>query len=222
MDVLSTRWHNIKVKKTDPIVYPRYFRQAQRTYQPLMGDHFFLEKYGIDCEVFYEQMDKGLWILAMELKGKTNNRYILQPKKSTNYYSIDVFSTSSRIGYKIGNSIKWANEHLWFMTPETEFELFQEKDAVVKCVRIIFTIDYMKMLMKTNDHFLNTQYGTQNPIHRIASKAELLLQFRVMNVLRYERGKHHYRASLLSNIFEQIAFFLNCHYSKCSTRNQST
>lgn len=215
MNVLSKKWINIKVRRTDPLVYPRYFRQVQETFQPLKGDHFFLQKFGIHFEVFYEQMDAGLWILSMEIKGKTNNRYIVQPKKSVNFYSIDVFSTSGKLGYKSGNSIEWTNEQLWFITPETEFELFQEKDTVVKCFRIIFTRDYMIMLMKANNDSLKIENNIQKSFHRMATKAELLLQFRVINILRYERGKYHYKASLLSNIFEQIAFFLNRCYLKC-------
>jgi len=210
MKVLPTKWRDIKIRRAEPAVYLRYFKQLTANSHISSVDHFIIEKQHTCCEIFYEQLDNELWLLVIENSGKSDNRYILKPKRSTNYYSINVFSTSTRMGYREQDRIKWGSEHIWFMTPGDELELFQENEAVIRCVRIIFSKDYLARLINDNNNILMDKLTKAPSLHRGASKAELLLQFRVINVLKYERGKYHYKASLLSNVFEHLAFFLDC------------
>jgi len=167
--------------------------------------------------VFYEQVDTGFWLLALEIQGKANNHYILQPKKSTvHYYSINFFSTSGRLGYQEDGNIQWISNQVSFLGPSTLFELYLEKGIILNCCRMVFTAGYLARLINIKEDNLTElelqsimMANSVNHFKRIATKAEIFLQFRLFNVLKYERGKYHYRASIFSNVFELIAFFLN-------------
>lgn len=215
MENLPSTWQTIILKKAAPPVYPRFLRQRALT-KTIPFDHFLIEEHHSYTEVMYEQIEKGFWLMAIEIRGKCDNCYILKPKRSSDYCSINICSTSGRMGYRTHNTIQWGNAHIWFTDLGTQFEFFLEKDTVVKCCRMIFTKEYLLRLIGTDNYCKTGSCTGQTGMHdarahhnRIASRAEVFLQSRLLNTLKYERGKYHYRASLISKAFELMTFFLN-------------
>lgn len=214
---VPTRWQNVKLQKMAPYVYVRYYRRQPGFSEVVPEHHFYINEVHSWGEVFSEQIDAGFWLLAMEIRGKANNHYILQPKRSTeNYYSINFFSTSGRVGFQQGSNIQWVSDQVSFLGPSTLCGLYQEKGAVLRCCRMIFTADYLARLISSREEHLSgidlqsmMAVNAMDQLHRIATKAEIFLQFRLFNVLKYGYGKYHYRASVFSNVFELTAFFLN-------------
>ncbi|WP_157544005.1 hypothetical protein [Mucilaginibacter paludis] len=206
----------------EPNVYPRYYRRRPGFSQVVFDHHFYVNEEHSWSEVFYEQVDIGFWLLALEIKGKSNNHYILHPKKSTvNYYSINFFSTPGRIGYQEDNNVRWISGQVSFHGPSSIYNLYQEKDAVFNCCRMIFTAAYLARLINIKeDHLSNIDLQSNmvinaiNNLNRITTKAEVFLQLRLFNILKYERGKYHFRPSVYSDVFELTAFFLNYLYRK--------
>jgi AraC-like DNA-binding protein len=177
---------------------------------------FFLDESTGFSEIFYEQLDTGFWLLAVENRGKTDNHYIIEPKRSNmKYYSLNIITTPQKSGCAEINNVQLAGEYVNFIAPSSTFEIFQKNNTILKCCHLIFTSSYLTDLTNKNEDSLtkldwrkviNTSDSTY--AKRIATKAEIFLQSRLFNILRYDRGTCHYKASILSIAFELTAFFL--------------
>lgn len=211
---MSSDWQTVMLKKASPFVYPRFLKRINHTPSKPSG-YFFIEQPHSHYEFIFEQIDNDCWLAGVEIKGKFNNRYVLKSKETMSYYSINILSTNDRVGYRKKEGIRWGNENIWFMMPGAELELYLEKGATVKCCRLIFKEDYLCRLMGVScRHLVGLVDGEQvrcndcNQFIRNASKAELFLQLRILNILKCDRQEHYYKASLLSNIFELITLII--------------
>ncbi|QTE39774.1 hypothetical protein J3L18_12195 [Mucilaginibacter gossypii] len=216
MNSLPIRWENITLGRVTPHVYPRYYRRKEGFAQLAAGHHFFIDEKHSWCEVFYERIDFGFWLVAMEIHVKSNNHYILEAKRhSPGLFSINFFSSAGRIGYLNNQDVHWADNQVVFSGPGTVTEIYAEKGKVLKCCRLIFTGSYLTGLSNTDNEGLGDRQTEatddrleHSPLFRVATRAEVFLQDRLFNILRYERKKYHYKSSIFSILFELTAFFL--------------
>ncbi|MDR3697771.1 hypothetical protein [Mucilaginibacter sp.] len=217
MNRLPIRWENIKLGRITPHVYPRYYRRRIGFAQLVPGRHFFIDEKHSWCEIFYERIDFGFWLMAMEIHVKGNNHYILEPKKqSAKLFSINFFSSTGKIGYLDNQDIHWTDNQVVFSGPGTVTEFYAGKGKVLKCCRLIFTGSYLAGLANTSDTITEDWQSAvadlrleSLPLFRIPTRAEVFLQDRLFNILKYERKKHHYKSSIFSILFELTAFFLS-------------
>lgn len=213
----SIRWQNIKLNRTTPFVYPRYFGQHPSFVPLVSGHHFYIDDKESSGEVFYEKVTNGFWLLALEMQAKGNNRYILKEKDALlDYFSINIFYSSGKIGYRDLQETHWSNDHVIFLRPLTTIEILLEKGTVLRCCRLIFTGNYLADLINLECIMPNRQYQANNAdifshilSYRSAVRAEIFLQDRLYDVLRFKRKSFHYQPSLFSVLFELTAFFLS-------------
>ncbi|KAA8482774.1 hypothetical protein BDE36_2843 [Arcticibacter tournemirensis] len=212
----SIRWQNIKLNRTTPFVYPRYFGQHPSFVPLVSGHHFYIDDKESSGEVFYEKVANGFWLLALEMQAKANNRYILEAKDALlGYFSINIFYSLGKIGYRDPQETHWANDHVIFLRPLSKIEILLEKGTVLRCCRLIFTGSYLADLIN-QDSTMNRQCHANNAdmfshilSYRSAVRAEIFLQDRLYDVLRFKRRSYHYQPSLFSILFELTAFFLS-------------
>lgn len=217
MNSLPIRWENIRLGRIAPSVYPRYYRRREGFAQMVPGHHFFIDEKHSWCEVFYERINWGFWLVAMEIHVKGNNHYTLEAKKqSVEFFSINFFSGAGKIGYVDNQALHWAENQMVFSGPGTVTEIYAEKGRVLKCCRLIFTSRYLAELADANDTIAEDWKSAvaegrleSLPLFRIPTRAEIFLQERLFNILRHERKKHHYKSSIFSILFELTAFFLS-------------
>jgi hypothetical protein len=215
MNSLPIRWENIKLGRITPHVYPRYYRRRQGFAQLVPGHHFFIDEKHSWCEVFYERINWGFWLVAMEISVKSNNRYILEAKRqSEEFFSINFFSSTGKIGYVDNKELHWADNQVVFSGPGIVTEIYAEKGKVLKCCRLIFTRKYLAELANTNDAIAEDWHSAAGrleslPLFRMPTRAEIFLQDRLFNILRHERKRYHYKSSIFSILFELTAFFLS-------------
>jgi len=224
MKALPLKWQNIRLNRIAPYIYPRYFRLQPSYTELVAGHHFYLDDKNCWCEVFYEKISDGFWMLAMEIRIKHNNHYILETKKGLRgYSSVNILSSSKKIGYFDGRDIDWANNYVFFSSPGTTSEIYLEKGTTLRCCKLIFANNYLERLANPSDDSDNIfRKFTRTLSHRSAIRAELFLQDRLFAILRFERKSYHYRASLFSMLFELTAFFLKLSISQNHSDNTST
>ncbi len=214
MKNLPVKWQDIKLNRTTPTVYPRYFERHPGIIPLISGHHFYIDNRDSTGEIFYEKVANGFWLLALEMRAKSNNHYIIEAKSAlANYFSINIFYSSGRIGYYDLHEIHWASDHVIFLHPVTTSEFFLEKGTVLRCCRLIFADNYLAELVNLEGNFLNIQDAANKSRHiltyRSAVRAEIFLQDRLYDVLRFKRRSPHYQPSLFSIVFELTAFFLS-------------
>lgn len=217
MKSLPVKWQNIKLNRTTPTVYPRYYRRHHAFVSLNSGHHFYIDDKYNSGEVFYEKIADGFWLLALEMQAKSNNRYILGAKNDfVSYFSVNVFYSPGQIGYGDIEEIHWKNSHVIFFNHLTTSEIYLEKGTGLRCCRLIFTSNYLAGLLNL-DSGKESRSGSINIAdkfnhilsYRSAIRAEIFLQDRLYDVLRFKRKSYHYRPSLFSILFELTAFFLN-------------
>lgn len=214
---IPIRWTNIVLGRIIPDVYPRYYRRQAGFAQLVPGHHFFNDEAHSWCEFFFEKINSEFWLQAMEIRAKDNNHYIFEDKKgSGGYSSINILSSGGSIGYRDHEDLHWANSHVIFSKPGTSSDVYLEKGQILKCCRLIFTESYLTELSQPGftpkeeeEVVLSEDKVVQSPLFRMASTAEIFLQNRLFNILKYERKKQHYKSSVFSILFELTAFFLN-------------
>jgi AraC-like DNA-binding protein len=215
MKSLPIKWHNIKVNRIAPNVYPRYFRRQQGYAESVAGHHFYIDDRHSWSEFFYEKVSDGFWLLSMEIRIKGNNHYIIGTKNgSVAYSSINILSSSQKIGYRNCKDINWSKEQVIFSSTGTISEIYLQKGTTLRCCRLIFTNNYLEKLVNSYYNPVNrkTPFNIVDTIghllpYRSAIRAEIFLQDRLFTVLRFEGRTYHYRPALLSILFELTAFF---------------
>ena len=200
----------------EPNLAPRYFRRRNGCTQIVSNHHYYLNERYSWSEMFFEQLAPGFWLQAIEIQGKDNNHYTFKPKRSEEgYYSINFLSTSGKLGYRENDTIHWVSNQVSLHGPDMIYELYQEKDTVFNCCRLIFTTKYLTRLINVEEQDLG-KHNLQNmmmaiarkQMSRVTTKAEHFLQSRIFSVLKYERDNWYYRSSILGNTYELMAFYL--------------
>ncbi|HEK21245.1 AraC family transcriptional regulator [uncultured Mucilaginibacter sp.] len=204
---LLTRWRDVNLKRVVPLTYLRYYGRHSTVPGLVTKGHFYLNEEYVSSEIFYEKIEDGFWMIALEIKAKQNTRYHFMPKNKAQLYSVNFISGSKKIGYKNGKDINWADNQVVFFDPNASYEIYLKAGTVVKCCRLIYTDVFIKSLTGKSENITSTKDISLNEA-RATAKAELFLQNRLFNILRYERGMYHYRASLFSTVYGLTTFFL--------------
>lgn len=220
---LLTKWRNINLSHEAPFIYLRYCKSYSSLSGLVIKSKFYLNEEYASGEVFFEKIQEGFGMLAMEIKAKQNTHYYVMPRNKTDLYSVNFFSGSKKIGYKNGSDIYWSDNHVLSFDPGTSHEIYLEADTILKCSRLIYTDTFLSALTDTDQNVSSAIISIfKNLGNRRAVKAELFLQNRLFNILRYERDQAHYRASLFSAVYGLTTSFIKLSAIKKDTVNNDS
>jgi len=210
MTHLGTRWKRVKLNYVTPLIYLRYYQKNSTISGLITNGHFYLNETFATCEVFFEKVQEGFWMIAMEMKVKENIHYYLTPRNKADLSSVNFISGSEEIGYQIDKDIYWATNQVLFLNSGTQ-EIYVKKGTLIKCSRLIYSDTFLNSLAGKDIVFPPSVKGHSDKgiKNRGMVNAELFLQDRSFSILRYERNEYHYRASLFSAAYGLTTFFLN-------------
>jgi len=221
------KWKKIPLSTIDPSKYPTLYKRSPIFSTIVEGHVFYSNNPVADCEIFYEKIDDGCWLMAMEIHSKSNNHYVVHSKRTEkDHCSINIFSNPKNKAMLADGDFRGPDDYVRFIAPGMDFEFYQQEGTILKLCRLIFSQGYLGKLISFEEIFsaepeasdLSQFYGKLN-INRRAASVEILTQSRLLNLLRYERGTHHFRPSIYSDFFQLAAFFLN--YRDCREQRKS-
>lgn len=219
--MFGKKWKNINLSRVVPIIYRRYCESYSKVSGLTINSPFYINFDYASGEVFFEKFKDGFWMVAIEVKIKQNTHYYFMPNKKTSFYSINLFSGSHKIGYLSGKEHYWAHNQILVFDPATSHDIYLKSGTTLKYSRLIYTESFLNDLLggnkssspAENDYFDNVK-------NRVPTKAELFLQERLFNLLRYERDKAHYRASIFSVVYASTSNFLKLLPIKGDIKNE--
>lgn len=207
--MVSTKWRKIDLSKAAPLIYLRYFKKRITTPSLNVREHFYINEKFASGEVFFEKIQEGFWMIAIEIKAKENTHYFFSTKDKIDFYSVNFFSGSLNIGYQDQKDIYWAKNYVLHLDGKITHDIYVKANTVLKYNRLIFTQTFLNVLIGNDQHIsLVTHECSGDVINRAAAKSELFLQNRLFNVLRNERNDNHYRASLFSIVYGLATSFI--------------
>ena len=210
-------WKEIPISKIDPSTYPNFYRRNS-IFSTVVDGHVFYSDNSVGYfDVFYEKIDDGCWLMAIEIYSKSDNHYVVRPKKAkADYFSINIFSSQKHKQRAENQGLVGSGNLVRFMAPGMGFDCYQPEGTILKVCRLIFSHEYLGKLVysdkktKSEDEIVSlSEFYNAINITRKAASVEILIQSRLLNVLRHERGKHYYKSSIYSDFFQLATFFLN-------------
>lgn len=203
------RWRHVNLSQAAALIYLRHSKRDSTNSMLLVKQHFYLNEDYASGEVFFEKIQEGFWLVAMEIKAKENTYYLFAPKPKTDFHSINFFSGTQKIGYQEGNDIYWADNHALYFNAKSSNGIYLKENTILKYNRLIFTDAFLRSLTGKDRQFASATVESCRIIrNRETVKGELFLQSRLFDILRYEREKNHFHSSLFSTVYGLTASFI--------------
>ncbi|SDM16943.1 helix-turn-helix domain-containing protein [Pedobacter antarcticus] len=220
---MQRNWRFIFFKKLEPKAYINYLKRKE-SYSNLSSEgHAYSNLHFTWSDIYYEQINEGFWLFSMETEERRDTCYVFQPKKSMkNYYSINYYHSTGKLGYEANGSLLWTNKVVIFANPDTTHKIYLRKGMILKCCRLVFTQDYLDKLIDLSAGDLSdfdlakTILGTHAAYSRNIEESENIILRRLHYIQKHERKNFDYHLSVIKSAYEITDTFFKLSFPKTS------